>query len=289
MSFLYWIISVLFTSFWASYYKKAINNSKLPKTLFFLIWPIVGFLILFILLVFKNNNFTIYSEPIIIFLALLIVLMHISADFIEIHILKNTKLSELLPYSNLDKLFIILFWFFIFYWTKNWTSVTTLWIALLTLIIISLWNLNFKNIQLPKNILLYFIVMWFRALNIIIVGIILVKYSTIEYLWLNIPLIFLFYLLLNYIYKNSFSLFKKETFLFYKYRFLSLILWWIWIIISLFLVETSWVIIATLIWFLSVAINILTMKVVLKDKPNIKQVILSILVVILIWIWYYFK
>jgi hypothetical protein len=106
---------------------------------------------------------------------------------------------------------------------------------------------------------------------------------------LNSIIIFSLYLILAILFKESFKSLLVQNKTFYKSRGLSLILWWTWFLIWLYIIESFWVLIATLISFIWIITSILSLKYILKDTPKIKDIILAIIVTIMIWIWYYFK
>lgn len=289
MNIIFWLISALFASVWASHYKKAVLSSKLPTALYMLMWPILGFLIVWLAIFFSWLDISIYTDYYVLWLVFIIMILDICANYLEMSVLKTTKLSDILPYTNLDKLFIVLLWFFLFYWTKNSTSITTLIITLITIIIITLFSIDFKNFKIPKSILSYVFVMLFRWITVLIVWFIFVKYSTLSYLSVNILFSFLWYLAISIILKNSLYLYLDQSKTFYKSRLLSALLIWIWLMISLYVVKEAWVLIATLISFIALVFNIISMKFILNDNPWKKQIILAWLITVLIWIWYYFK
>ncbi len=289
MNILFWLISALFASLWISNRKKAITLSTLPNTIYILLWPLSGFFIIWTIIYFSWVNMSIYSDYGIIWLIWIIILLDIVANFLEMDVYKKTKLSEILPYTNLDKLFIVLIWFFLFYWTKNSTSITTLLITLLTIIIIAGFSIDFKKFKIPKTIISYSLVMLCRGISVLIVWYIFIKYTTIDYLSINMIFSFIWYLIIALILKNSFNSLFKQSKEFYKSRLISLILGWWWFIIWLYIVKEAWVLIATLISFVWLIFNILAMKFILNDTPEKKQVILAWLVTLLIWVWYIFK
>jgi len=289
MNILFWLISALFASLWASHRKKAIDISKLPKSLYILMWPFSGFFIIWTIIFFSWVDIWIYTDYKIIWLISIIILLDIVANFLEMSVLKKTKLSEILPYTNLDKLFIVLIWFFLFYWTKNSTSITTLLITLITIVIITLFSIDFKNLKVPKSILSYSVVMLCRWISVLIVWFIFLKYTTIDYLSVNLVFSFLWYLIVATLLKDSFKLYNKQSKQFYKSRTISLVLWWSGFIIWLYIVKNSWVLVATLISFVWLIFNVIAMKFILNDTPQKKQIVLAWLVTILIWFWYYFK
>jgi len=289
MNIIFWLISALFASLWASHRKKSLDASTLPKSLFMLSWPASWFFIIWSLLYISNIDYWIYTDIKIIWLILIIVFLDLVANLLEMNVLKKTKLSEILPYTNLDKLFIVLIWFFLFYWTKNSTSVTTLIITLITIIIIWVFSINFKNFQIPKSILQYSVVMMCRWIGILIVWFIFLSYWTLEYLSINMVFTFILYITLALVLKESFRSLKEQSKEFYKSRWASLILWWWGFIIWLYIVKEAWVLIATLISFVWLIFNVIAMKFILNDSPEKKQILLALIVTWLIWIWYYFK
>lgn len=289
MSIIFWLISALFSSMWASHRKKAINISTLPKSLYILLWPLSWFFIIWIIIFFVWIDISIFNNYKILWLITIIIMFDIVANLLEMSVIKKTKLSELLPYTNLDKLFIVLIWFFIFYWTKNSTSFTTLGITILTVIIITIFSIDFKNFKLPKTIISYSIVMLLRGISVLIVWYIFLQYNTLDYLSVNLILSFLWYTLLTIALKNSFKTIVEQEKQFYISRGISLLLWWLWFCIGLYIVQSSGVLIATLISFVWMIFNIIAMKFILNDTPNTKQILLAWIVTTLIWIWYYFK
>jgi len=289
MNIIFWVISALFASMWASHRKKALNASTLPNSLFIMSWPLSWFFIIWFLLYITDINIWIYTDYKIIWMILIIVFLDIIANFLEIGVLKKTKLSEILPYTNLDKLFIVLIWFFLFFWTKNSTSITTLLITLVTIILIWVFSIDFKNFKIPKSILLYSIVMLCRWIWVLIVWYIFLSYGTIEYLSINMVFTFILYISIALMLKDSFKSLARQSKDFYKSRTYSLILWWWGFIIWLYILKEAWVLIATLISFVWLVFNVLAMKFILHDSPEKKQIILAWLVTLLIWIWYSFS
>jgi hypothetical protein len=67
---------------------------------------------------------------------------------IEQKIYKVEKISTLMPFENLQKVFVVIISYFLF----SDTSLTTLLITLLSIIVIILFKIDFKNFKLPKFI-----------------------------------------------------------------------------------------------------------------------------------------
>jgi len=289
MNVIFWLISALLNSFSDGYRKKSLNITTLPKNIYLLFWPFSGFFVIWIIIYISGINSWIYFDYKIIWLILLIIVFDIISNFLEINVYKKTKLSQILPYTNLDKLFIVLIWFFLFYWTQNSTSITTFIITLITIVVIILFSFDFKNLKIPKTIIKYSFVMMLRWISMLIVWFIFLQYSTIDYLSINILFLFIWYLLIAILLKESFKTLTLQSKQFYISRWFSLILGWSWFIIWLYIIKNSWVLIATLISFVWLVFNVLAMKFILNDNPQKKQIVLAWLVTVLIWIWFYFK
>jgi len=118
---------------------------------------------------------------------------------------------------------------------------------------------------------------------------ILFEYSTLDIFALIVFFYIWFHTITNLLLKRDFTLMLKQSKEFYKYRFTTWILWRLSFIIWIFIIESSWVLIASLLSFIAIVFSVFSMKFILWDSPTLKQVLLSVLVIIMIWIWYYFK
>ncbi len=289
MSIILWILTSLINSITDSIWKKAVLISQLPQSLFSFFWPIWWIIIVYSIIYFWNIDVRILSDYKIIFLIFLIACISYLVTILNINIYSKVKLSELLPYKNLDKIFIVLFGFVLFYWTKNWTSVISFLVILLTIFIIILFSVDIKKISFSKYILQYFIAKFLEAIITLIVWYIFLTYTTIEYLSVETIFFISLTIIISLIQKNSLKLIFTQKKEFYKYRLGAGIIWWVWFIIWLYIIETSGVLIATLLSFIGLVFQILSMKLILNDNPERKQIILAFIVMFMIWIWYYFK
>jgi len=289
MNIIIWIISGILWSIANSYRKKAIDNSNLKNSSYTIIavffWLI--FVFLFVFIVWESLEIFLDIKTIII--VSIISLVQVITNFMYINVYKKVKISELLPYENVGSLITIILGFFIFYWTENETSLTTFFIILLTIFTIIAFNFNSKKVKFSKDIWLYILALTLDAFVILTLWYLLLSYSSLSYMTLTIFIDFLLYLFLIIMTKESLKLIFKQNNIFYKTRFLSIIFWRISFFIWLYIIESSWVLIAILIGFLWLVFSILSMKFILWDTPNRKQVILAFIVTIMIWIWYYFN
>lgn len=289
MSIIFWILSSILWAVSWSYRKKSIDLAKLPNWLLALMWPLIWLFViyLFVFIFWINDN--IFTDKRVIFLLFLWWVFDWFAWLMEVYVIKNTKVSKVLPYASFDKLFIILLGFLFFYWNPGYTSFKTLLISVLTVIIIMLFSIDYKNLWIEKEVKIYIFVKFLYACTTLIMWRILFEYSTLDIFAVIIFFYILFHTLNNIILKKDFSLLFKQTKQFYKYRFLSSLLWRLSFILSIMIIESSWVLIASLLSFITIVFSVFSMKLILWDSPTPKQIILSILVIFMIWIGYYFK
>lgn len=289
MSIIFWILSSILWAVSWSYRKKSIDLAKLPNWLLALMWPLIWLFViyLFVFIFWINDN--IFTDKRVIFLLFLWWVFDWFAWLMEVYVIKNTKVSKVLPYASFDKLFVILLGFLFFYWNPGYTSFITLLISVLTVIIIMLFSIDYKNLWIEKEVKIYIFVKFLYACTTLIMWRILFEYSTLDIFAVIIFFYILFHTLNNITLKKDFSLLFKQTKQFYKYRFLSSLLWRLSFILSIMIIESSWVLIASLLSFITIVFSVFSMKLILWDSPTPKQIILSILVIFMIWIGYYFK
>ena len=289
MSIILWIITSIMWSLWWAYRKKSSDHSNLPNPLFVLIWPMIGIVFIYSLVFLLWINSEIFSNYTIIWLLILAWCIDWLWAILEAWIYKKVKISKILPYTSFDKLFIIVIWFTLFYWNTWYTSVTTLIVAIFTFIIILLLSIDYKNFKLETIIIKYILVKLLYAIATLIMWSVLLTYATMDVFAVVILVYLIFHTLLNILLKNDFKQIVKQSRSFYKYRIISSTIWRWSFILWMFIIETSWVLIASLLSFITIVFSILSMKFILNDTPTKKQIILAFTVIVLIWIWYYFK
>ncbi len=289
MNIIFWIIASFLASLSWAYWKKALNVTSLPNSLLALLNPLIWIFIIYLFALIFWINTNIFFDKNILFLLLLWWLLDWFWALLEVYSVKNTKVSKLIPYSNFDKLFIVLLGFLFFYWNYWYTSFTTLIITIITLFIIMLFSLDFKKISIEKEIKIYILSKFLYASTTLIISKILFEYSTLDIFSVIIFYYIIFHTINNILLKRNFTLILKQEKIFYKYRLISSTIWRIAFIISILLIESSWVLIASLLSFISIVFWVIFMKYILWDVPNKKQIFLSVLVIIMIGIWYYFR
>jgi len=246
----WWIIATALGSFSTPPLKKSLSLWKnIPDSFLKLFAAITGIFLFTILTYFLWFEHQLLNDFSIIAMILWVTTLWVISNLMWIHVYKTTKLSELLPYGNLDKLFIIIIGFFL-YQSIPWkeTSIITFGISILT-----------------------------------------IRYSTFSYgLIHNIIKAALLFGIGIYLKTHIRVLFQQSK-SFYKYRFSAIAMWQSSILIWLLIIENLWIVIASLLWFLSIVFNIVSMKMMLGDTPSKKQVILAFIVITMIWLGYYFK
>ena len=288
---LWWILATALGSFSLPPYKKALGLWKnIPNSFFKLFAPVCGLTVFIILMYFLWFQIELLNDTRILLLIWWLAILWVSSELMWLYIYKRTKLSELLPYGNIDKLFIIIFGFFLYYgisWKE--TSVTTLIITLVTLCIIAGFTIDFKNIKVPKTITLFIFNKVLSASKALFIGYILLKYSTITY-WFSIVIIEIILLICIGLYQKwqLISMIQQSR-SFYKNRFAAISMWQTHFILWLFIIESTGVVIASLLWFMSVVFNVIAMKITLNDTPSKKQILLAFIVILMVGLGYYFK
>jgi len=284
-----WIISALLSSISWPYRKKAVDNSTLSTSLFSILWPIFWiFVVIFLYFVFGVNN-SIFTDYAVIWVIFIIIFLETIANYFEIYVVKNIKLSWLLPFQNFNKLIVVFIWFFIYYWTENGSSITSFLITLFTIFFIVYFSIDIKNIKIDKIIWLFLLTRFLQWLAWLLVAYIFVKYTTSDFMLFYVFFWVCIYLFISIILKDNIKTFFKQTKTFYIARWLSLLLLWLSFVIGIFVIESDGIVVATLISFLTLWFSIISMKFILKDNPTKKQIILAIFVTIFIWIWYFLR
>lgn len=286
---LLWLLTTFLDAFWIWFRKKSLDEWKLSTIMFKFFAHIFWFFMIIWLIYFIWIDTELYENTNDMILIFIVVLLATFNILFHLSIMKQVKISELLPYDNMDKLFIVVIWFFLFYWTDKWSSAITLLITILTIIVIILFTVDIKNIKIPKIIWKFIIHKIIKAFQILAIWYILIKYSSITYVVNNWFIELSIMTVMAIVLKDNFKTLVTQTKSFYINRLIATIMWRSAFIIGLYIIQTSWVIIATLLWFFWIAFNIISMKLILKDNPNKKQITLAFIVIFLIWIWYYFK
>ncbi|MDD5770559.1 MAG: hypothetical protein PHE25_06315, partial [Candidatus Gracilibacteria bacterium] len=267
LSFFLGIISTSLNSFGTGFWKKALGEGNLSNIMFKITAQIISFAyIILVFIFFRFDSNLLFSKDVL--LLIISVILSSSTILIQAYVMKQTKLSQLMPYDNLDNLFTVILGFILFYGTEKGSSITTLIITILTIFIIIGFSIDRKNLKIPKTIGLYILYKVLKSARTLVVGYILVKYVATSFAIGNWFFEVISFTLLAFITKDNFKSLINQNKAFYKNRFLASFLGWIAYFTGLLIIEKSGVIIATLLGFLSIVFNILTMKYMLDDTPT---------------------
>jgi len=193
------------------------------------------------------------------------------------------KYSVIAPYTNLNKILIIIGSFFIF---KD-VSIIALGITLVAICVIIWFSIDFKTLKLPKQIKNIVIAECITAVTVLIVGWLIANYSEKIYFVIYTVLAAAIYTgMVLYLgqQKQLKSLPKK----FWIYRYIGglwFISWFLW----LTLIKNLWLSVSILLSFLGLAAALVFSYIFMKDIPSKKDMLLTLIVTILVWLWFYYK
>jgi len=274
-----WIISVLFSSYALILWKKALSFNC-PNNLFRLLWLTFWIIFSIIFINFWYNDFSWLTLNIwiLIFLATIISYIRI---LIWQYVYKREKISTLTPYENINKIISIIFSFLIFWHI----SIESFLITLFAWFILIWFSINLKTLKIPKFLNLFFINQLLLSFNTIIIWYFLTQITAIDYYILYNLAFLIIALPLVIKYKEYLNL-KKLPKTFYKNRFWDSLISDIGTIIMFFIITDMWLTIWILFSYLYVWITLFLSFFILKDKPSKKDIILTIILSILVWIGY---
>lgn len=276
------IISAVIWSFSKILFKKSlwfwVNNFII--TSYNRLWWIIIWLIFIATWFINPSELTLHA---VWFWVLFAMLDMITGKY-EQDVYRKETISAMAPFSSLDKVFIIIISFFYF---KD-ISLLSLWITFLTIILISVSSFDFKKRVFPKNLWKIFLFQLSRAFSISIVWYLVLEYWANIIFMLDASMWFIVALIIVLLAKKA-----KEMFLlpkwFLKIWLWNWIIWWSSYWLSLLVIDDLWLWISTLLWFLWLWVTLIMSYIFFKDTPAKKDLLVTVLVTVLVWLWYYFK
>ena len=239
---------------------------------------------LFVIYFAASANFSDIDYKLFILIFIMSVLDLVSSKISQ-NIYREEKISVLMPYTNINSILTILLSFFLF----SDVSKTTFGITIFTILVIVGFSIDFKILRFPRNIIKMFICELIYAFSNLIVGYIL-------FIWYWEWLLFIFDITTSTIMLIFISLFlwyfkqiKKIKRNYYLPKLTWSFLWWWSYALSLIIISDLWLSVSILLWFVWMWITLLLSYLILKDKPSKKDLILTVIVTSLVWIWYYLK
>jgi hypothetical protein len=154
-------------------------------------------------------------------------------------------------------------------------------------ILIMLFSLDLKHLKFSKNIILYCLAQLFIAIANLIIWFILIHNTSLDYYSVYTIFSLLFMIILCW-YMWLYPQAKSLTKWYYINRWLSSLNWISWII-SILLIKELWLSVTTLLSFLWIGISLISSYIIFKDIPTKKNILLTIAILSLVWVWYAFK
>ena len=280
---LWGLIQIIFATLENIFWKKSLDETDLWYGAFHLAWEVIWIIFFIIFFVLWYIEFDIFNDIYSLILIFFVIIIEFSAFYIWQGLYKVNKISQLLPFENINKIFSIIIWFLIF---QN-NSIYAFIIAVVCFLIILIFSLDLRNFTLPKKLHKILTAEFLISLETLLLAHLLLKYSniTISMIWIIFSTILISLFLID---KNDYKKLFKQSSSFYKNRFIAAVLWWLAYLISLFLIKTLWIISTILLQFLWIWFTIILSYFILDDKPNKKDIGLSIILTILVWIWLFF-
>lgn len=286
------ILSTIFSSLANIFFKKSLkyNINLWNNDFLWLVLPLWVFLFAYFYIDFQFDT-QLYLDPKIVWLIFLSWLFFTVWKYFYASIFKVEKITYLLPYINLEKIFTIILSFYLF----SDITKTTFFIIILTIVIIILFSIDYKNIKFSKNILIFSfsqilyaiwnIIMWYVLLEVSKWGFWVSWFSfLVTYLFIGVVIFFIPFLLLKW-----FLELKQVDSWFYVSRwFSSLLASFSWFL-SLVVIANLWLSMSILLSFLGIFSTLFFAFFLLREIPTKKDIILTIIVMILISAWFYFK
>ncbi|MDC0506254.1 hypothetical protein OAN96_01515, partial [Candidatus Gracilibacteria bacterium] len=196
---------------------------------------------------------------------------------------KTEKISSILPYTNLNKILIIIFSFFLF----NDVSILSLLITLAAVCFIIIFSIDFENHCVPRNIIPIVSIEFLRTSTALMSGWVIINYTEIHYF---LAIIFWGTLILSTlsIKLGEFKSIPWKNKRFWTYRYMGSLEW-----VSFFLVITIiknlGLSMSVLLSFLGIGASLIFAYIFTKDVPAKKDIILTIIVSGLVGLGFYFK
>ena len=273
-------ISTIMESFATIFWKKSIWY-WVGVQLHDLIWYTIGWLVVFYFL-FAWINFSEIDNTLITGTFFLII-SYMLVTKLSHMIYKKEKLSMVMPYTNISKILTIIIWFFIF----SDVSLISLFITIVAIIFIILFSIDYKTFKLPNNITLIIFNEIIIAGCTIGTGLLLLNHSETLHFLLYI-IIWLLLLSIIILFTSQLKTLKWVPKQFYINNILGWMGWISWFL-SLVVIKKLWVSITILLSFIWIWITLLLGYFLLNDKPSKKDILLTIIVSILVWLGYFYK
>lgn len=279
---LYWILNAILWSIAGIIYKRALEltNGVLSSKLYQFIGATITLLLWSIGYVFLDLEFiTIWVAGLLFISAF----FWIFSEAFEQYAYKNEKLSTLLPYWEAETVFTVVFGFLLF----TDSSLNSFLFTLVAWAILILWSIDFKKVSFNKYCWALIFSALLSSIKILIYWYVLLEISAYNTFLYNTFMMFIILLIVN-IFTKDISNIKQLSPKVWKFIAIENILWFIYWVISLFLIQELWIVQAVLIGMLYMVFSMITAFIFLKEIPTKKEISLVVLVCACISGWVYF-
>lgn len=263
---IFWKKSLIF---WLRPYAYNLCSYPLPS-LFFLYFVLTGFSIFMI-------------ESIMIVWATLLLLSGLIRQPVIQQIYREEKISAIMPYTNLNKILVIITSFFFF----GDVSHITFFITLFTVAIIIYASIDLKNTKLPRNFSKILFNESIISIEILFGWWLVLEYWELTYFNAYFLIWLITYIIAVWISKQYMDVIKAPI-EYWKFRVIGS-LGWAAMLISLVAINELWLSVSILLGFLWIWMTLIFSYTILGDTPSRRNMFLTMIVSVLIWIWYYFK
>lgn len=281
---LWWIVGTFLSAFSTIFRKKSIGlNNQLSSFWFQFLWWIVSIVFVVYFFVTKQALINIFFEKSTYLVAIICILRVISSAISQ-SVYKVEKISLIAPYENLNKIISIIISFFIF----SDVSITSVLISIGIIVIIFASSIDLKSMKFPKVLKVFSFNQVLVSINTILIGYLLLKITSIQYYILENTIgIWILFLILCY----RREIFKIHTLpkKFYITRWLSWFFGSISSILGLYIVSKFWITMNILLSFLYIGFILIFSYFFLQDTPTRKSIVLSVVITLLVGVWFYFK
>lgn len=279
------IISEILWTLWGVIWKKSLSFSP-PAFFNWLIWYTWWIIISIIIFAFLWVEMFSWDFFFLIFSAL----WTISAcfdNFISQWIYKTEKISSLIPYEQLSKVFVLIFSFF-FLWESD--NTVQLFLAIFIIIFLFFMSFDFKNYSFPKKLPIVLFSQFLAFVQIVSVWYAVKNVSFLShYVFYSVLWSFIFLAWMLFFKNIELPKIKKLPIKYYKTRFSWVLLTRSSLVITVFLYSNLWIIMTSLLWFLWLASRMIFSYIFFDDKPSLKNSFMAIFVLIIVSFWFYFK
>jgi len=271
-------------SFGTVFWKKSLLVSHLPKLFFRFFGEINGLFIAIIVMWFSWFDWAVFLNMRIVGGIVLTLILDLWYDYIQQWLYREEKISTLMPYENLNCVFVIVIWYLIF---KD-ASLIAVGMSILVIIITILFSIDFKKFEFPKNIKKILFVQILITLETLLTWYFLKDLADKDY-FIVYQIVIVIMLLFPLVINKLFGAVKKMNKSFLWYGSISATTNNVSFLLYLFLVSEFGVVVSILLSFLGDGITILFWFLFLKEKPTRNEILLIVLTTLLVGVGFYFK